>query len=107
MKEIYRKITELDRVVNEPARLAILVALYELKEADFVFLHRITNITRGNLSSHLKKLEEAGYVEIEKKFVGKRPMTIVRLTKEGRKALTRYFETMQDVIRKVGGNGDR
>ena len=107
MKEIYRKITELDRVVNEPARLAILVALYELKEADFVFLHRITNITRGNLSSHLKKLEEAGYVEIEKKFVGKRPMTIVRLTNEGRKALTRYFETMQDVIRKVGGNGDR
>ncbi len=106
MKEIYRKITELDRVVNEPARLAILIALYELKEADFVFLHRITGITRGNLSAHLKKLEEAGYVEIEKKFVGKKPMTIIRLTKEGRRALTRYFETLKDAIQNIESDGD-
>jgi len=106
MKEIYRKITELDRVVNEPARLAILIALYELKEADFVFLHRITGITRGNLSAHLKKLEEAGYVEIEKKFVGKKPMTIIRLTREGRRALTRYFETLKDAIQNIESDGD-
>ena len=106
MKEIYRKITELDRVVNEPARLAILIALYELKEADFVFLHRITGITRGNLSAHLKKLEEAGYVEIEKKFVGKKPMTIIRLTREGRRALTRYFETLKDAIQNIESAGD-
>ncbi len=106
MKEIYRKITELDRVVNEPARLAILIALYELKEADFVFLHRITGITRGNLSAHLKKLEEAGYAEIEKKFVGKKPTTIIRLTREGRKALTRYFETLKDAIQNIESNGD-
>ncbi len=96
--DIYRRITEIDRVVNEPSRLAILTALYELKEADFTFLHRITGLTRGNLSAHLNKLEEAGYVEIEKTFIGKRPATIVRLTEEGRAALDEYFKTMKSVL---------
>ncbi len=99
--DIYRKITEIDRMVNEPSRLAILTALYELKEADFTFLNRITGLTRGNLSAHLSKLEEAGYVEIEKTFIGKRPATIVRITERGRKALEEYFRTMKSVMDRV------
>ncbi len=99
--DIYRKITEIDRMVNEPARLAILTALYELKEADFTFLNRITGLTRGNLSAHLNKLEEAGYVEIEKTFIGKRPTTIIRITTEGRKALEEYLRTIRKVMEKV------
>ncbi len=99
--DIYRKITEIDRMVNEPARLAILTALYELKEADFTFLNRITGLTRGNLSAHLNKLEEAGYVKIEKTFIGKRPTTIIRITTEGRKALEEYLRTIRKVMEKV------
>jgi DNA-binding transcriptional ArsR family regulator len=63
----------LDRLVHEPGRLAILTVLSAVKEADFVFLQRTTGLTKGNLSSHLGKLEEAGLIQIEKRFVQKKP----------------------------------
>jgi DNA-binding MarR family transcriptional regulator len=91
-------VSELDRVVHEPARLMSLMYLYALESADFVFLLRATELTWGNLSSHLTKLEEAEYVEIEKKFVGRKPRTLIKLTKQGRDAVQTYRESMQDVL---------
>jgi DNA-binding transcriptional ArsR family regulator len=75
----------LDRLIHEPARLAILSVLSAVKAADFVFLQRTTGLTKGNLSSHLTKLEEAGLVRIEKTFVRKKPNTSVALTPRSRK----------------------
>ena len=85
----------LDRLVHEPARLAIMTVLSSVKAADFVFLQRTTGLTKGNLSSHLTKLEEAGLVEIEKRFVMKKPNTNVSLTAEGRRRVTRHWEQLE------------
>ena len=87
-----------DRVVHEPARLAVLTYLSLVESADFVFLMRTTGLTWGNLSSHLARLEEAGYVAIEKEFVKKKPHTMLRLTQAGRDALAKYRATMQTVL---------
>lgn len=87
-----------DRIVHEPARLAVLTYLSLVESADFVFLMRTTGLTWGNLSSHLAKLEEAGYVKIEKEFLRKKPHTMIRLTDRGRNALRTYRETMQRAL---------
>ncbi|MFZ5432153.1 MAG: winged helix-turn-helix domain-containing protein [Calditrichota bacterium] len=92
------KIAELDPVVHAPARLMIMTALFVVEGADFVFLLKQTNLTRGNLSAHLSKLEQAGYVTVEKKFVDRIPRTILRLTEAGRAAFTRYREQIQQVL---------
>ena len=84
----------LDRLIHEPARLAILTVLSSVKSADFVFLQRTTGLTKGNLSSHLTKLEEAGLVEIEKRFVLKKPNTNVELTPEGRARIAKHWEQL-------------
>ncbi len=88
----------LDPVVHAPARLAILLVLNLVEEADFRYLLYTTGLTKGNLSAHLSKLEEAGYIHIEKTFRGKFPLTLCRLTPEGREALARYRQTMQDLL---------
>jgi DNA-binding transcriptional ArsR family regulator len=85
----------LNRLIHEPARLAILTVLSSSKSADFVFLQRVVGLTQGNLSSHLAKLEEAGLVEIDKRFVGKRPKTSVRLTGAGRRAVRGHWERLE------------
>lgn len=87
----FEYLQSLNRLVHEPARLAILVALSACDKADFLFLLNITGLTKGNLSSHLAKLAEAGLVEIEKKFEGKTPITYARLTLEGKDALKEYW----------------
>jgi len=87
----------LDRDIHEPARLAIVAMLAGVAEADFLFLQRECGLTKGNLSSHLAKLEQAGYVEIEKTFRGKLPMTICRLSEKGRTA----FESYRAALRKA------
>lgn len=91
--------TELDRVIHEPGRLVVMALLFGLKEADFVYLQRETGLTKGNLSSHLSRLEEAGYVQIEKTYRGKVPLTIVRPTKSGRDAFKAYRKGVQRVLR--------
>lgn len=85
----------LDRLIHEPGRLAIMTILSSVKAADFVFLQRTTGLTKGNLSSHLTKLEEAGLVRIEKRFVLKKPNTNVELKPEGRKRLAKHWEQLQ------------
>ena len=84
MNEQLRAISELDRVIHEPGRLMIVALLAGVKECDFLFLLTETKMNKVNLSSHLAKLEAAGYVEIEKTYRGKVPLTLLRLTHAGR-----------------------
>ena len=93
----YEDLASLNRLVHEPGRLAILTALSACEEADFLFLQNITGLTKGNLSSHLSKLEQGGLVEIRKAFEGKLPVTYLRLTTEGRERLQEYWERMENV----------
>ena len=88
----------LDPLVHAPARLALLTVLSLVDEADFRYLLYATGLTKGNLSAHLSKLEEAGYVTIEKTFRGKIPLTLCRLTPKGRQALEAYRQAMQAIL---------
>ena len=90
--------TDLDRVIHEPARLRILTILTGVDVADFSFLLEALGLTKGNLSSHMDKLERAGYVEVIKSFNGKIPHTDFRLTPAGRDALAAYWNEL-DAIR--------
>jgi DNA-binding MarR family transcriptional regulator len=96
--EDLRTIGGVDRLVHEPARLMVLALLYVVESADFTFLMSQTGLTWGNLSSHLSKLEEAGYVEVEKEFKGKKPHTMLHLTDEGRAAFREYRRSMKQVL---------
>jgi len=91
-------LNDIDRLIHEPARLMIMAYLYVVDSADFLFLVRQTGLTLGNLSSHMSKLEAAGYIEVEKKFKGKKPHTMLRLTGEGRDAFRKYRQNMKQVI---------
>jgi DNA-binding MarR family transcriptional regulator len=93
-----RELTELDRLIHEPARLLIVTILSTVERADFLFLQRETDLTKGNLSAHLRKLEDAGYVDIEKTFKGKLPLTVCKLTETGQEAFERYRKQMQNFI---------
>ena len=90
--------TEIDRVVHEPARLAIMSLLYVVDSADFTFIMNQTGLTWGNLSAHISKLEDAAYVEVEKTFKGKRPNTVLKLTPQGRQAFRDYAKRMKQVF---------
>ncbi len=94
-------LADLDRIVHSPARLMIVTSLYTLESADFIFLMNLTELTWGNLSSHLSVLEEAGYVAIEKKFVGKRGTTMVSLTPAGRTAFQEYRDQLRRVFEEM------
>lgn len=85
-----------DRILHEPARTQIAALLYVVENADFIFIMNQTGLTWGNLSSHLAKMEEAGYVEIEKSFKGKRPNTTLRMTDAGRNAFREYARQMKE-----------
>ncbi|GIV62775.1 MAG: hypothetical protein KatS3mg045_0114 [Bellilinea sp.] len=90
-----------DRLLHEPARLAIVSILAVVEKADFLYLQRETGLTKGNLSAHLSKLENAGYIQIEKTFKGKMPLTLVSLTEPGRTALNRYLSQMQHWLNQI------
>jgi DNA-binding transcriptional ArsR family regulator len=90
---------DVDRIIHEPARLAIMALLSGAEEADFIFLMRETGLTKGNLSSHLGKLEGAAYIEIQKKFRAKIPLTVLRITPKGRAALRTYRKQMTGLLR--------
>ena len=102
MSDDLRSLTELDRLIHEPARLLIVTILSTVESADFLFLQRETDLTKGNLSAHLSKLEDAGYVNIEKTFKGKLPLTVCKLTETGQAAFENYRQQMQNFIAKTG-----
>jgi len=89
----------LDRLIHEPARLAILTVLSSVRAADFVFLQRVMGLTQGNLSSHLAKLEEGGLITIEKRFVHKKPNTSVQLTPLGQERVARHWARLEQLKR--------
>ena len=99
-------IADIDRMIHEPARLMIIAYLYVVESADFLFLMRQTGLTRGNLSSHMSKLEAAGYVAVKKEFVEKIPRTLLWLTEKGRKAFEVYRQGMKQVLDSLDGKGD-
>jgi len=97
-KPSLQSLLDLDRVVHEPARLAILTILSGADEVEFKFLETATGLTKGNISSHSTKLEEAGYIAVKKAFRGKIPVTSFRLTDVGRTALQRYWERLRAAL---------
>lgn len=88
----------IDSVIHAPARLSIVIQLYVVEAMDATFLVNRTGLTWGNLSTHLSKLEESGYVEVEKEFRGKKPCTMISLTEKGREAFRRYRAAMQETL---------
>lgn len=98
-----QSLTEIDRAIHEPARLLLLAQLSGAESADFLFLLRQTGLTKGNLSAHLRKLEDAGYVDVEKTFVDRLPLTVFRLTDAGKEALQTYRLQMLDVLAALDG----
>ncbi len=96
--EQLQQLPDIDRVIHEPARLMLMAYLYVVESADFLFLMRQTGLTRGNLSSHMSKLEAAGYVEVEKEFVAKIPRTMLKLTESGRDAFQKYRKSMKQLF---------
>src|SRR2546428_9854749 len=94
MEKPFEEIVGLDKLIHEPARLAILTALSACSSADFLFLQRLTGLSKGNLSSHLAKLEEGGLVEIIKSFQGKIPNTNAKLTRTGRAQIERHWNEL-------------
>jgi DNA-binding MarR family transcriptional regulator len=101
MSDDLRAVTTLDRLIHEPARLLIVTILSSVASADFLFLQRETGLTKGNLSAHLSRLEEAGYIQVEKTFKGKFPLTICRLTSDGQKALKLYRQQLQSFMERT------
>lgn len=97
-----RRILDLDRLVHEPARLAILTVLAAAEEVAFLFLQKVTGLSKGNLSSHTQKLEAAGYLETVKAFQGRIPSTTFRITEEGRAALQAYHRQLRALLPKEG-----
>ena len=102
MPNLQQQIDDLDRIVHEPARLAILTLLSACREADFTFLLRVTGLTNGNLSTHLTKLETAGLVTIVKQFAGKRPQTLVSLTATGREQIEQHWRRLEKLRDQAG-----
>jgi len=93
-----RSLSEVDRLIHEPSRSIILAILSAVESADFLYLQRETGLTKGNLSVHLSKLEEAGYVSIEKTYRGKIPLTLCRVTENGRKAFDAYRKQLKQFV---------
>jgi len=93
--------SEIDRLIHEPARFQVMALLYVVESADFTFIMNQLGLTWGNLSAHITKLEEGDYVTVEKGFKGKRPQTMLSLTKEGRKAFQAYRQTMKQMLDEI------
>lgn len=104
----FEELATLDRLIHEPARLAILTALGSILSADFLFLQHLTGLTGGNLSTHLSRLAEAGLVEIDKQFIEQpaangtvklRPTTQVRITSSGQQAIDTHWRKLENLRR--------
>jgi DNA-binding transcriptional ArsR family regulator len=93
-----RSISDVNRLIHEPSRTIIMAILAAVESADFLYLQRETGLTKGNLSVHLSKLEEAGYVDIEKTYRGRVPLTLCRVTEEGRKAFDAYRNQLKQFV---------
>ena len=96
-----KKIKPVNKIIHEPARLNIMAHLYVIESADFLFIMRQTGLTFGNLSAHLSKLEEAGYIDIIKEFIGKKPHTMIKLTNKGKQEFDNYRKQMKQFFNEI------
>ncbi len=96
------ELAEVDRLIHEPSRMAIMAVLFGVEKADFKFLLSMTGLTRGNLSAHTAKLEEAGYLAVKKGYLGKRPHTDYSLTGKGRAAFKAYSAKLKWMAKTLG-----
>ena len=94
-RQIHQIHNNIDRVIHEPVRLAILKILTSAKEVDFNFLLTTLGVTKGNLATHINKLESTGLIEVKKQFRGKIPHTSYRITRTGRQQFQKYWENMK------------
>ena len=101
MNKPFETLAQLDKLIHEPARLALLTALSACRRADFLYLQRLTGLTKGNLSSHLSRLDDAGLVAVTKTYEGKKPITYAALTDAGRDAIDQYWDRLDDVRTRV------
>jgi DNA-binding HxlR family transcriptional regulator len=99
MSSSLQDISGLDRVIHEPARLMIVALLSSVESADFLFLLKESKLTKGNLSVQLSRLEEAGYLQMEKTFRGKIPHTEYRLTPKGKSAFAQYRKSLSSILK--------
>jgi DNA-binding HxlR family transcriptional regulator len=98
MTESYHNLTDLDRVIHEPSRLLLVALLSSVESADFLFLLKESHLTKGNLTVHLSRLEEAGYLQVEKTFRGKFPHTEYQLTPKGLSAFEKYRKSLGTIF---------
>jgi len=98
MNSQIRTIADLDRVIHEPGRLMIVALLSAVEQADFLYLLHETDMNKGTLSSHIARLEEAGYVVVTKTYRGKVPQTLLCLTGPGRKAFEQYRRKLKQAL---------
>ena len=101
MSSNLRSMTGVDRLIHEPSRTIIMAVLSAVESADFLYLQRETGLTKGNLSVHLVRLEEAGYVDIEKTYRGKIPLTLCRMTEAGRRAFNNYRKQLKQFVDRI------
>jgi len=98
MNQQIRTFTEPDRVIHEPGRLMIVALLFAVERTDFLYLLHETGMNKGTLSSHISRLEEAGYVEVTKTYRGKVPQTLLCLSSAGRKAFEQYRRKLKQAL---------
>ena len=91
-------VKDIDKLIHEPARLILMANLFVVESADFLFLMNQTGLTFGNLSSHMSRLEAAGFINVEKEFVDKKPNTRLSLTEDGRRAFAEYKDRMRHLF---------
>lgn len=91
---------QLDEIIHSRIRLAIMAVLISVEEAEFNFLKEQVNTTDGNLSVHLKKLEESVYISVKKEFIDRKPLSVYKLTETGKKAFEIYVERLEKLIKK-------
>ena len=91
-------LADIDPLIHAPSRLRVMTYLYVVDSIDFVYLKRVTGMSWGNLSTHLTKLEEGGYISLRKSFQDKKPKTMIKLTEEGRQAFRHYKDDMQQAL---------
>ncbi|MGD8456784.1 MAG: transcriptional regulator [Anaerolineales bacterium] len=107
MTDEIKSISNFDRLIHEPSRLAIMAVLFASTNADFKYLLNTTGLSKGNLSAHLRKLEEGGYLTITKGFKGNYPHTTCALTREGRKAFKDYQKQYLSLAKQFENEGHK
>ncbi len=96
MSNVFEEIVGLDKLIHEPARLSIMTILSTVESADFLALQRLTGLTSGNLSVHLSKLVDGKLISYEKKIVGKKTKTEVKITDQGQQALEKHWQQLEN-----------